>query len=290
MRHIRPHMLPAFIAGHGFAAFTHLVGLLLLYRVKFQPVNQRIVIIHLAVTELCTNISQTIVYTLLMTGRCERKSVCDYVDRFIYSFVAGTTKLIMIYITCDRLLEIVMHLRYPIYFTKERVKKIILFLWTFSGIFAFITVLIYMFNIATLKLTGTIRYSILITKDFVIFITAFMTYSFLYLKVKRFHALDQSQMRTRKCSKTSQNSKFLLPCLVIATYLMFNTTGDVLIIYNRYFADEGQTYTKSIISEVAHWLWILGWISDGILYIFMQKSIKEKLKSGFRKNRVGPTH
>ena len=289
MRHIRLHMLPAFIAGHGLAAFTHFVGLFLLHRIKFRPANQRIVLIHLAFAELCINITQTIVYAFLMTGRCQRNSICDYVDRFVFGLFSGTSKLIMICITCDRLLEIVLNLKYPIYVTKQRVKKIIVVLWTFSGAFYLIIVLIDIFKIATHILTGTLCYSLLIAKDVVIFITALLTYSFLYMKVKRFRALDQSQKRAQKCSKSSHKSKFLLPCLVIATYLMFNTTGDVLIIYNKYLVVEGETYIKAMVSEVGHWLWILGWISDGILYIYLQKSIKERLRYSLRNKHVPPT-
>ena len=291
MYNIRGDQLPAFIAGYILAFLIHFIGLLLLRKVKFHPTNQRILMIHLALTELSTNLFQTVVYVLLMLGRCERDSVCDFVDHFFYTLVFGTSKLIMIYIICDRLLDIRLHLKYSIYFTEQKVKRISLALWLFCCVFASTVVLVRILYNEAAQLLGTICFSFYVALDVIIVISALVTYSFLYIKVRHFHAIDCNQNKVRRgsTSRASRRSKFMLPCLIIATYLIFNTTGDIMLFYNAYFMNGGQ-YTKSVISEVAHWLWILGWISDGILYIFMQKSIKEKLKSGFRKNRVGPTH
>ena len=292
MHNIRRHLLPAFTVGYGVTALIHLVGILLLRRVKFQPVNQRIVITHLAFTEFFTNSFQVLVYTLLIVGQCEPNSICDSVDYLIYLFVMGTNKLIMVYLIFDRLLDIQLHLKYPLYFTKSRVKKIMLSFWIISGILATVIFLFKILKIGSRKWIGTAAYCYIIFTDIVIVLTALITYSFLYVKVRRFHSMDESQKGMRKGSKSSYKSKFLLPCLIIATYLMFNTTGDILVTVSRYFILKDQTWLKAIISEIAHWLWILGWSSDGILYIFMQKSIKQRLRSISlsRRSSVAPIH
>ena len=286
MYDIREEFLPAFIAGYGLVALIHMVGLVLILKGKFHPANQRLMIINLALTEFCFNVHQVIVYTFLMAGLCD--VICEWVDYFLYLLFAGANKLIMIYLICDRLLDVQLHLRYPIYFTEKRVKKILLALWIFCGIYAPALIIFDYFKIGNSLFRKTIEMFFFIGSDIIIVVSALVTYSFLYAKVRRFRAFDKSQRKAGRNSniRSSNKSKFFLPCLIIATYLIFNTSADVMLNYKIFFMKVPvKSYTKSIVSEIAHWLWILGWLSDGVLYIFLQKAIKKRLRSIFKKKR-----
>ena len=58
---------------------------------------------------------------------------------------------------------------------------------------------------------------------------------------------------------------------------MFNTTGDVMLYYKTFSLKGEEQSMRQVLSEVGHLLWILGGISDGIVFIFSQRSIKNRL-------------
>ena len=126
----------------------------------------------------------------------------------------------------------------------------------------------------------------LVVSDSTIVISASITYIFLYMKVRHFCAIDNSQRKAGKSSKinVSKKAKFLLPCLMIATYLVFNITANVMFLHKILFMKNG--HSKTVVSEILHWFWILGHFSDGLLYIFLQKDVKKKLMSLFKKKQV----
>ena len=292
MYDIGSHLLPAFVAGYIFAALIHIVGLLLLYKTKFEPVNQRTIMINLACSELAINLLLAIVHTVVTKGLCKPESICPYFALFIYVFFVSANKLIMLCLIFDRMLDVYLHLKYPIYFSNNRVKRILMSLWLFSGAFSLTHVLMRIFKIA-LPTRRKILNVFLNGLNSIIVITVLMTYGFLYSKVRRFLAIDRRQGRVQPKDDNSSNNNsleknqranFLLPCLIISTFIMFNATGDLLILYKNDFLKEDSF--KSILSEVGHFLWILGWISDGILYIFMQRSIRSKLLSIFRRSNI----
>ena len=286
MQDIRKNLLPAFIAGYSIVALIHLLGLLLLRLVKFQPINQRIVIIHLALAELCFNLSQALVYIFLMIGRCDNYSTCNHVDIFFFLLFGTANKLIMIYLIIDRLLDIHLHLRYSLYFPEQRVKNITLAIWFFCCIYAFTVVMLFRFRIRHLQVFWFVLV-FLVASDAITVISAMITYVFLYIKVRRFCAIDNSQKRAGNNSNiiVSTKAKFLLPCLMIATYLIFNIPANVMFLHNKVFFKKNG-HSKTVLSEILHWFWILGHFSDGLLYIFLQKDVKKKLMSLFKKKQV----
>ena len=287
MRDIRDNLIPAFVAGHATAVMIHLLALLLLCRVKFKPINQRILIINLAIVELLFNLYQLHLYTFWIKYRWDIDSSYDHVDRFFFLFLATANKLIMIYLICDRLLDIHLHLRYPIYFTEQRVKNINIVIWLFCAKYALIMTVLIKFKIGGATLLW-VCYSFYLAKDLVIVISALITYGYLYMKVRHFRAIDNSQRIAGMKGeiRVSNRTKFLLPCLIIATYLVFNITAIIMYLYKTHLLQKG--LAKSLVSEISHWFWIFGHISDGVLYIFLQKDVKKKLISIFGKRQVSP--
>ena len=285
MRDIRENQLPAFIAGYSLVILVHLFGLLLMRRVKFQPTNQRILIMHLAFAELTYNLYQLLVYIFHMMGRCDKPSSCNYANAFFFFFLGTTNKFIMIFLVIDRLLDILLHLRYPLYFTEQRVKNVLRAIWLFCGTYATIMVVLIRFNIKGDPLAW-VYYTFYVGSDILIFICALITYSFLYIKARRFCAIDNSHRIAGGSSniKVSNKAKFLLPCLIIATYLVFNITANVMFLYKHFVMKNG--YAKSIVSEISHWFWIFGHLSDGVVYIFLQKDVKKKLISIFENKSI----
>ena len=282
MQDIRKHLLPAFIAGNCLAALVHITGLCLLFLVKFKPVNQRRIVINLAWTELGTDVNQIVVYSFLLMGSCGWSSVCAYVDQFFYVLFVGLNKLLIMYMMIDRVLDIHLNMRYPLYFTKQVVGRILAALWMLCAILALAMVFFRKYNIGAMSKVslGYFDYCFLMSEDVAIVVIAVTTYSFLYVKVRRFHEMDKRQHNSVRGSSPnirSPTSKFLMPSLITAIYLMFNTTGDVMLYYKTFSLKGEEQSMRQVLSEVGHLLWILGGISDGIVFIFSQRSIKNRL-------------
>ena len=127
---------------------------------------------------------------------------------------------------------------------------------------------------------GFFDYCFLMSEDIAIIVIAVTTYSFLCVKVRRFHEMDKRQhdsVRGNSPNIRSPTSKFLMPSLITAIYLMFNTTGDVMLYYKTFSLKGDEHSMRQVLSEVGHLLWILGGISDGIVFIFSPRSIKDRL-------------
>ena len=101
--------------------------------------------------------------------------------------------------------------------------------------------------------------------------------------MRHFCTIDNSQRRVGRKSniKVSNKAKFLLPCLIIATYLAFNSIANAMFLCKYIFMEDG--HAKSLVSEILHLFWILGHLCDAFLYICLQKSLdifkKRKIES-----------
>ena len=272
---IREFLLPAFVAAHAVVVVFHIIGLTMLLLVKFEPVNQRLILINLACTEVCTGASQTVVFALL-PSKCDAS--CKSADIFFYLFFALANKFIMLHLICDRLFDIYLNIKYPIYFNRTKLKQIIKGLWFFSGMFSLTMVLSMKFDVGKSEIRWAVFTNVIVGLDVAIVISALITYIYLYVKVKHLLSVDIHQHASQNNNLSrSFRSKFFLPFLIIATYLVFNIGGDVMYQYKE--RSDLSKPIRSYLSEVSHLFWILGWLSDAILYVFLQKSIRRKIFS-----------
>ena len=297
MRDIDRALLPAYIFGYASVAIVHLFGLILLYLVRFKPANQRLLLLNLACTGVCSGIVQTIVYSFLLSN-CN--SDCDLVDTFFNVFLQILNKAIMIYLILDRALEIYLNIKYPLYFKEKTMEKVLGSLWIFSAVFIFVLVLFLKFCEGSKEHIYLVMAGVYLAEDVIIFISALSTGTYFYIKVRALLAMDSHYLDTKSNFTKTCVSKFALPFLIIITYLLFNITGDVMYQFgNLSNIDTGKrtnitsyvTYQfgnlsdvkrgQGTLSEVSHLLWILGWLADAILYIFLQKSVRTKLAKIF---------
>ena len=187
MRNIRRSLIPAFVFGHALVAIVHLIGFILLYRVKFRPVNQRLLLLNLSFTELCIGLSQSIVYSILLFD-CDAD--CDLTDTFFNASLHILNKAIMIYLICDRALEICLNIKYPLYFNEERTKKVLACMWVLSVAFVLILVLLLKFGTNLEKYVYMTLAGIVLGEDALVCVAAISTSFYFYIKVKSLLRID----------------------------------------------------------------------------------------------------
>ena len=262
-------ILASLTFGYAFVAVLHICGLTMLCWVRFSPVNQRTILIHLAISELGNALTLTIIYLFLQFKGCNHN--CYLTEIFFATLFTVTNKMLIIYLICDRMLEVHLNIKYPLYFTENKVKKMIMGLWIVTAGYSLTIVLFVKFDVSTDKSRLAVMTSVVVVEDVIIVLTAVITYVILYRKVKNVIARSKVQTQVQN-NDTDTRSKFLLPSLIVASYMLLNLAGDVMFLCSITLARK-----VTSLNSVCRLFWILGWIADGILYIFFQKSIRKRL-------------
>ena len=179
----------------------------------------------------------------------------------------------MVYLNVDRVLEVLLNIKYPLHVTKRRVKFYIAMSW-------FMGLLVSVFMILSCKHTGENTREVLNTFSCIIvpcidgcyIIFTIASYVFIF---KRFHTT-----RTRPASTphlqcvgiltTFRQSRFFVALLLISSFVLFAIVPDIVLVVK-------QTYTGhlrlafTIITEVTL-------ILDALIYIFLDTDIKQLLQ------------
>lgn len=206
--------------------------------------------------------------------------------------------LSMIFLTIDRLLDIVLCLHYHYYITTRRTKGLLLGTWCIS-LFAGV-ILAFIHRYATkdfVALTGPMVKFVYPTFEFIFILVAFLTYGFLFHKyrksrvppVQRRQTVVQRMSRVPSVLQAFQTSRFHIPVMLITSFLLFITVSDLLYSFGQ---AEDYGVGDAIENEACRLMIGVGCLSDAIIYIFMSPSVKrllmKKLPPFCRRVKVSP--
>ena len=265
----------------------HLFGIVLVCRMTMTASNQKLLITNLSSTEL--------LYSLIMSTQTILKMLC--LDRHVIfvifywivlliSFAAN--KLMMLYLILDRLADIYLHMRYPLFITKARVVKILVALWMLAFIYgAIISVLSFSENNFLNSFHGESDYIqsynyVMLAIDTTITIVAVTTYLYFYSKVSSIVKRTRSQGKQIKDMNRNYRKKFLIPFLMVATYLAFNVISTVLFTVRRQSVTLDK-HSNELLLDIGRIFVMVGFVSDAVLYIFLQKSVRKSITSFWSK-------
>ena len=254
--------LLSYVVGFVASACLHSIGIYLLYRVKLKLINQRIIIANLALSELASSVHHTLIAARRMAGLCQE--VWDDLELFFNAFLLLSNRLIMFHLVLDRFLDIFLHMKYPLYFTKSRLVKIAFVGWIVSCLYA-------MFIIVGRKATNSSMYKYttftFLIVDICISISAVLTFIYLNARVRK---ISSSNLAT---SSKYSRVRFFIPWLMILTYLFFNVSSQVL----QTIANLTLCPQNCLLLQTGTLLTMMGYISDVCIYMFLNKSLREGL-------------
>ena len=99
---------------------------------------QQVYIVHLCVCEILINILILTLVILNITlptdSPCMLGGVCDYISVIYFSAPFTVYFLLMCFITIDKLLEVVLHIRYPTYVNRSKAKVAAAVAWVTGGV------------------------------------------------------------------------------------------------------------------------------------------------------------
>ena len=193
----------------------------------------------------------------------------------LFIFVAVMMNVVyipaMVYITLDRLLAVLLNLRYRVCVTKKRVKHILLLTWIISIITSTISCLnvdFKLFRHAFVVISPVIDISYLL-----FFIASYVT-MFLHLK---------SSGAAIGITRTFRESRFFIAIMLGSSFVLYNTVGDLF----------GLVVEKNLLTQdkipllyfIAGFTQNLCLIFDSLIYMVMDRDIKNLLHAIVHVNR-----
>ena len=264
------------IWGYFCGGIVHLVGLYILHKVKINLINQRLLLINVAVIEMLFGILQTVLN--ILQPYLSHSFVFGLIDLCCICLLLTMYHLAMLHLTLDRLFDIYLHIKYPTVFQKEKLVRIIAFLWAASTTTAMGMVLL---ALTKHNISITLKYVMLvqISMDFIIIISFIVTYAYLFYKVK---TLVQEHARVsgfnRGISRTNVKEKFIVPCVMVLTYIAFMFTSGILATLSHVKSAKPGV-PDILLYSIANFLVIFGIISDAVIYIFLQRDNRDFILS-----------
>ena len=270
---------------HGLASF-----ILLKLHKKNSKSSQWYCLLSLCVAELLQNICRFILYPLKLYWAIHPRRSKAVGHVIVHVALALNTGIVyqclfgMFLITADRLLCILLDLRYRIYWNYKRTRVLVLSTWIFSFIVTLILSL-RMDHIMETKrykearLLDTIANYILTTVSILFVIFATFSYGFIfhkYLSSRR--AMLSKEVRPLSVWQAFRSSKFFTSVLLVSSFLVFWVTPTLLANITGLLRGVG---VNERLKNYVNISYLASDLIDGVIYVFLRPSVQRELKKKF---------
>ena len=259
---------------YSFIAIIHSLGsyiLLSIYKNGTQSVNQ-LYIISLSISELLISILHFL--NRLIACHAEKGTHNVDVNFYILSCETGICiiyYLNMFYITIDKLMEILLNIRYPIYWNEEKAKTLLMVTWFLGIIFSLS--MIFALTFASFHNENSFSKYFYPTIDFMFLAIALLTYGFIFNKFKHTRTSPTGN-KHKSLFNVFLNSKFYISVLLISTFLLFTIVPDLIFMLCI-------TINGNISEDVrvtCYIFYAISYVSDAWIYIIIQKSVRTRFQ------------
>lgn len=239
-------------------AFTlHICGMYLLLKKRFST-NQRFLLLHLSTSEIGFCVGT---FTRIGLIFCGYKTSSEYAVVVVHSlhfpFYIGIFLL-----TLERFLEIYLHMYYINCWFYKRKKVLSIISWCIGIAHISLTFFIH-------KVYGiTVEEILNIDNKFFMVLSLLLAIVFGFVYTYIFLSLQKLEIKKRR--RTLRHA--LIPFFIALSYIFFMAIPDIIIITHT-ATDRTMDYMRL--------LWRINLIGDAIIYIFLQPSIRRRLKHIF---------
>lgn len=267
-------LLPLF----AIAIILHIVAIsLLLYLPKRR--NQDVIFLHISASEICMcccEVTQNILSRSYNVGTLP----ISIIILIQISFFVIPNILFMLILTLERFGKIYFGIKYPIYFSRYRLGIVLSLTWMIGIICSVIALPLKLkCNINTLAIIFTYIFPIL---ESTFLVVAVIVYSYIYKKfyeVKNFRYDNNDSQRTQARLK---KVNFIPPFLIIFNFIVFVIAPDIANMTFFYLTDSGeQIHTNTLVI-----IYVVGFINDAIIYIFLQLHLRKLLFTTLKRGRA----
>ena len=274
-------------------------GYLLIYQYRHGlQDSHELFLINLSISEGIVNLLQFLINPIsdMISMSTNHALVINKVQHYIKTLrgVGFVTVyfLTMIYLTLDRLFDILLNIRYSLYWNELYTKNLLKVTWAMS-ISTAITVSV-VYHYTGVDFHVILDLCVYPTFDIVFIIIAVLTYGFIFHKYKQTrnppteNTTTTSNYRRPNILRVFQKSRFYIPVLSITTFIVFVAIPEMIHLWLVVIKGTHFNPLKTILAI----LWALSYFSDAVLYIWMKPSVKRlllrKLRICWREKRIHP--
>ena len=244
-----------------FGIILHVFGIYCLRKVQRRNNNQKIILTNLSIIEILSMIVSAI-FRVLHFYKNEfyigLTITLGFDTLLIFVFY-----LSMIFISFDRLLCSVLHIKYDYYITSKRVKRVIFCIWIIALLLSIPSIfsLIGCINIVCYHHMPFMLGAVFI----IVSISAYASIIFVILKGRK-------QFMNQATTGRSINLKmYSVPCLIIATFIIFHEIPLLVFLNTINIKLNFLTLQPNIV----YCSYIIGFIADAFIYIFIDEKVRK---------------
>ena len=256
-----------------------------LYR-TCQYKEQQVYLIHLSISECLINLLEVLrisIDLLKLTG--EARSITEEVRYYtlILSFTGISIVYYcdMMYLTLDKLMDIVLNIKYSLYWNVRRARLLLTMTWVI-GLSSSVVVSVchYYFKFDWKSAFFVYFYPII---EFAFILLAVVTYGFIFRKYTQAHrripgvsgvSLNLTNSRYNASAwQLFRRSRFYIPVLLIVTFLVFFVVPDLTYLFIGII----QNKRSKLLLTICWICYAISNIIDAYIYIFVQKSVRKAL-------------
>ena len=257
----------------------HTFGIYLLCKLRENRTNQQMIILNLSMDELLCSISDIIIVILFWSGMTYKREIMRTFN-IISNIFYILQRLFIFLITLDRFLGAKLGLKYSVKFSKRKAIAILICLWL-TGL----SFLVPLFLLPAGHRNDVFRI-VYPTLDGLVVICALVTYIYI---AKRLYSKGISEARRTSDQENKQvpapTKKLLkMASLIIASFIIFVVIPDMIYLVVVVLLKKQVAVLVNILTI----LWQLNLLADAIIYIFLQRRVREQFFrtiSFWRKNR-----
>ena len=241
-----------------FGIILNSFGIYILHKWKRRDNKQKFILVNLSILDILlasTELLETIIrYTSNIEHELHHK-IFRTVDVSLYVMYYQ----LITFISLDRLLCVLLHIKYNYYVTSKRVKRIISIIW----LFGLCSVLPCIFSSSdSIYKISEILFSIL---NFIVLLIAILTYATIGYKLKKNKMIFVSSVGKR------QQQNFIVPMLIILSFAICYAIPD--IVHTFLVLHESETLSIDVIIMLL--LHHINRCLDPLIYIFMNSIARE---------------
>ena len=277
----------------------HSSGCYLLLRLfkNGQDNVQQIYLINLSVTHTLGNILQLLSRVLQLVdhgGSSTLKQLDTCIMVILLTVLTFSYYMSMAYITLDKALEILLNIKYPVYWNEQKAKRLVYTTWV-VGVCMPVCVLLmhHIGHISIDAIADVLFLYICPTFDFSFTILAVITYSFLFQRYRKSRVLptvsmhlthgmtNQESPNSNSIFKIFRKSNFYITVLLILSFLIFMVLPNMVYLF---YGVVGGHKSKTL-DEALLILYNISYLLDAWIYIFAQQSVRNLFYRKLRKRK-----
>ena len=245
---------------------------------------QLILVMNLSASEVFLNISYIIIFSLNISRSSSDShdvyEIVKYIDIVSSTFINFVYYLTMIYIAINKILEVLLNLKYELHCNKTKTKYLLGATWILG--FGICVAVIISVKLAAFQYQDPITY-FYTTLDIAYILIAVTSHGYVFYVYKQSRSGPlQSRCRllnSRKCSlstwKTFRGSRFYISFILIFSFVFLTILPKLVyfFIYPHIELESGKMVSGIIVGVLYH----ISFLADAFIYVFVHRPVKNLL-------------